>query len=578
MRAITAADYLVEALIANGVSDVFGYQGGMIAYVFDSLGRYRDSISYHSCGSEQGAAFAACAYAQATDGLGVAISTSGPGFTNLLTGVANAWFDSVPVLFVSGNVNTKDKLRDNPFRQNGFQEIQASKMAAPVTKKSVEVELDTAFAACLDDAIETAMSGRMGPVYLDLPINICRETVEFDGIAAFERAPMGRCDVSFVVDALSEAKRPVIIAGAGIAQAGCRDRFRELVHVLGVPVVTTMPGIGLLPSDDQLMLGYIGGTARREAGIALQNADFVLSLGARLCSKQVGHNMTLFAPMAERFIRVDIDEAEFAHQLKDCEQDVLADLRSFIPSLLACMREDDCERRHGDWVRRCSEMRCLLAECDMTSANTMFRDITQMLPDNANVILDVGKNLNYACQSAIVKNGMELFMSAGLGAMGYAIPAAIGAFYGNGHPTYAFTGDGGAQMNIQELNTIAKNGLPVKTFVMNNRALGNILLFQDSYLGARHVATSESEGDYFSCDFTAIAEAYGMEGVKLYGIDGLVDYADLLTNDEPVLFEICYEDCPSMPGIVAGGKYLAEGTGLGLDVITQVKEIMGVKA
>lgn len=579
MRKISVADYFIEFLIANGVTDVFGYQGGMIAYIFDSLGKpqYRNKINYHSCGNEQGAAIAACSYAQASGKLGVAISTSGPGFTNMLTGVANAWFDSIPVLYVSGNVNTKDKRRTSGFRQNGFQEIQAADMAKPVTKKSIEIELYTKYIQCFDDAIRTAMTDRRGPVYLDLPINICREMVEFDTITPYVQPEPCTVEASKYLEELKNFKRPVIIAGAGIKQAGCLKEFRELVNILGIPVVTTMPAIDLLPSDNRYMMGYIGGTARREAGIVLQNADYVISIGTRLCSKQVGHNMALFAPKAKKFIRVDIDHTEFERKLKEDEIEVDANLRTFIPSALHYLKETGYASLHKEWADNCAKICELLKDADMTIANQMYRDITAMLPDDVNFCFDVGKNLTYATQSSIIKDKNQIFFSAGLGTMGYAIPAAIGTHYGNGRPTYVFAGDGGAQMNIQELNTIVKNNIPAKIFIFNNKALGNIRIFQENYLDGHYVATGEKEGDYFSCDFVAIAKAYGLKGVKLDSIEDLKSkYYDLLTNLDAVLFEIEYEDCPAGPGIVAGGEFLKEGSGIDNKTISEINSLMQI--
>ena len=575
MRKISVADYLVEVLIANGVTDVFGYQGGMIAYIFDSLGKYKDRINYHVCGNEQGAAFAACSYSEATGKLGVAISTSGPGFTNLVTGIANAWFDSLPVLFISGNVNTKDKKRGNHFRQNGFQEIQAAAIAEPITKASIEVELDTDYIKCFDEAIALAMQDRRGPVYMDLPINICREMVEFEDITPFAYCDDQKDDdLTPYFRELMKSEKPVIIAGDGINQAACKKVFAELVDMLQIPVVTTMPAMDILPSDSPCRMGYIGGTARREAGIVLQNADFVLSLGTRLCSKQVGHNMSLFAPKAKKFVRVDIDANEFERKLKQDEIELHVNLRHQLQKIKQMLVTEGVENHHEKWSRNCAEIKRILSVCDNTIANDLFANIGKMLPDDCNVILDVGKNLTYAAQSMTVKENTRAFMSAGLGSMGYAIPAAIGAYYGNHKPTYAFTGDGGAQMNIQELNTIVKNNLPIKVFVLNNKALGNITIFQENYLGSRFVATLEKENDYFSCDFARIAEAYGMEGIKISGDKDLQDHSDSLFSNRPVLFEYEYEDCPALPGIVAGGEFLKEGTGLDDDIIQQIKTLL----
>ena len=574
MRKISVADYFVEFLIANGVTDIFGYQGGMIAYIFDSLGKpqYRDKISYHSCGNEQGAAIAACSYAQTSGKLGVAISTSGPGFTNMLTGIANAWFDSIPVLYVSGNVNTKDKKRSSGFRQNGFQEIQAAPMAAPVTKLSEEIELTTNYVECFNNAIEVAMTDRRGPVYLDLPINVCREFVEFETIEPFNMPAIEKYNAEPYLAELNKYEKPVIIAGAGIKQADCLEDFREMVNLLGIPVITTMPAIDLLPSDSPYMMGYIGGTARREAGIVLQNADFVLSLGTRLCSKQVGHNMALFAPKAKKFIRVDIDETEFERKLKPDEFEVKANLRSFMNSAVAFART--YKKQHKQWSMHCTEMHDLLKEVDMTEANQMCREITAMLPNMSNLIFDVGKNLTYATQSSIIKDNSHVLFSAGLGTMGYSIPAAIGAHYGNHKLSYVITGDGGAQMNIQELNTIAKNSIPAKIFVLNNKALGNIRIFQENYLDSHFVATGEKEGDYFSCDFVAIAKAFGLKGIKLNSVYELKNHSDLLFNNDAVLFEIEYEDCPALPGIVAGGEFLKRNTGISNEIIERINYLM----
>ena len=203
-----------------------------------------------------------------------------------------------------------------------------------------------------------------------------------------------------------------------------------------------------------------------------------------------------------------------------------------------------------------------MQKVDITQGNLYMKKITDMLPDDANIVLDVGKNMTYGGQSSRIKNKTEVYMSAGLGTMGYSLPAAIGAYYGNHRPTVAFMGDGGAQMNIQELNTIVKNKLPIKVVVFNNKALGNIRIFQEQYLNSHFVATMESEGDYFSCDFSAIANAYGMDSVTVDDNEELEKLQNKLRNSEPALIEIIYKDCEVLPGIVAGGNYLDEETGI----------------
>ena len=574
MRKISVADYMVEFFIANGVTDVFGYQGGMVCHIFDSLGSYKGRINYHNCGNEQGAAFAACGYAQATGKLGVIITTSGPGFTNALTGLANAWFDSVPVMLISGQVNTKDKKRNYTFRQFGFQEIQAIPMAEPIVKKAYDVDLGMDYIGLLDEAYRIAFTGRKGPVYLDFPINVGREVVNVaDVIAPVVLEDPAPFDAAPYIDQLMSAKKPIIIAGGGINQCRLRDEFRELVDLLRIPVVPTMPGTDLIPTDSLYHVGFLGGTARREAGIVLKNTDFVLSVGTRMCNKAIGYNHEDFIPKATKLIRIDIDTAEYERQLKDCEEDVTADLRSFMASALDYAKKIEGKHDHCSWVNAVNEMRNLMERVDMTFGNDLVKHFTEMMPDNANLALDVGNNLIYGEQSAVVKSGMRIYASNGLGSMGYAIPAALGTAV-TGTPTYVITGDGGAQMNIQELNTIAKLHLPLKVLVLNNHALGHIILFQDHYLDCRRTATTEAGNDYYSCDFAAIAKAYGIRSCKIRCIEELDQYKEELADAEPFLIEAEFEDCSMLPNIHGGLDPLTSGPALPKGLADKVKAIM----
>lgn len=575
MRKIPVADYLIEFFIANGITDVFGYQGGMVCHIFDSLGLYSGRINYHCCGNEQGAAFAACGYAQAMGKLGVVITTSGPGFTNALTGLADAWFDSLPVMLISGQVNTKDKKREYTFRQYGFQEMQTTEIARTIAKQVYEIDNDTDVIAVLDDAYRIAFTGRKGPVFLDFPINIGRNIVEVEDIiqpihletpVSFEATPY--------INQLLAAKKPIILAGAGITQCGVREEFRELVNLLMIPVVPTMPGVDLLPSDSPYHVGFFGGTARREAGIVLKNTDFVLSLGTRLCNKAIGYNHDDFIPKAKKLIRIDIDETEFERQLKDCEEDVVADLRSFIKSALIYARKIIGKHNHTAWVKAVGQMQKVMENVDMTFGNNLVKHFTELLPGKANIMLDVGNNQVYGAQSAIVKNGVRIYASNGLGSMGYSIPAAIGVAIGSGINTYAISGDGGAQMNIQELNTIAKKHLPIKILILNNRALGHIILFQEHYLDNRFVATTEANNDYYSCDFVAIGKAYGIRSYVIHDISELDDYKGELTDDLPLIIEVEFENCPMLPNIHGGMDPLTNGPTLPLDLVDKVKDIM----
>ena len=574
MRKIPVADFIVEFFIANGVTDVFGYQGGMVCHIFDSLRAYKDKINYHSCGNEQGAAFAACGYAEATGKLGVVITTSGPGFTNTLTGLANAWYDSVPVMLISGQVNTKDKRRDYSFRQYGFQEIDAVPMAAPIVKKAYDIDLGMDYVELLDEAYKIAFSGRKGPVYLDFPINVEREILEVDDvIAPVEFEALASFDAAPYIDQLLAAEKPIIIAGGGINQCGIRDEFRELIDLLKIPVVPTMRGTDLIMSDSPYHVGFLGGTARREAGIVLKNTDFVLSLGTRMCNKAIGYNHEDFIPKAAKLIRVDIDTTEFERQLKSCEEDVVADLRPFVLSALEYAKKIEGKHDHTPWVKAVGDMQKLMERVDMTFGNDLVKHFSTLMPEKAYISLDVGNNLIYGEQSAVVKAETRMFASNGLGSMGYAIPAAIGMALTK-TPTYVVTGDGGAQMNIQELNTISKLHLPVKILVLNNHVLGHIILFQDHYLDCRRTATTEAGGDYYSCDFTAIAKAYGIRSCKISDIEELDQYKAELIDAEPYLIEVEFEDCSMLPNIHGGLDPLTNGPELPKALADKVRAIM----
>lgn len=574
MRQISTADYLVEFFIANGITDVFGYQGGMVCHLFDSLGMYKDRIHYHCCCNEQGAVFAACGYAQSTGRLGVCITTSGPGFTNALTGLADAWFDSLPVMLISGQVNTKDKKRNFNFRQYGFQEMQTVELARTISKKAYEIDNNTDVIDVLEDAYKTAFYGRRGPVFLDFPINIGRNVVEVsDSINAVVLDDPIDFNAAQYIDQLMSAKKPIIIAGAGITQCGLRREFRELIALLRIPVVPTMPGVDLITSDSPYHVGFLGGTARREAGIVLKNTDFVLSLGTRMCNKAIGYNHNDFIPKAAKLIRVDIDTTEFERQLKDCEEDVVADLRPFIISALKYAKKIDGTHDHTPWVKAVCEMQKLMAPVDITFGNKLIKHFTELMPDNSNITLDVGNNQVYGVQSSVIKKNTRIYASCGLGSMGYAIPSAIGVAVGSKNRTYAITGDGGGQMNIQELNSIAKMGLPVKILVLNNHALGHIILFQEHYLDERLVATSEKNNDYYSCDFVAVAKAYGIRAYKIHEIAELDNYKTVIEDMKPALFEVDFENCPMLPNIHGGLDPLTNGPELSGELIDKINSL-----
>jgi acetolactate synthase-1/2/3 large subunit len=566
------SDFIVEFLISKGVTDVFGYQGGMITYLFDAFKRHEDKIKYHIPYNEQGASFAACGYAQSSGKLGFAFVTSGPGFTNLATGIANAYFDSIPTMFISAQVNFKDKRHGAPYRQKGFQEINAPEIAKPMVKKSYDIETGDQIYSSLLEAYNIAMGGRKGPVFLEIPINVFRDQIDVPGFDVSKEIISDDSLFSKALHELSEAKRPLIIAGAGIDQSGTRDLFRRFVNLYQVPVVTTLPGIDILPDDSDFKFQYIGASGRRLPNLLLTQADYVLTIGTRLSTRQVGHHLECFAPLA-KLTRIDIDENEFARKIKEDEFQIHSDIKPFLEYALNNSFQYTKEDR-SSWGKTCRELRTILEPFDKSEGNKFMEKITSLLPENSNIVLDVGKNEIWGAQSSKIKKDTRAYLSTGLGSMGYSLPAAIGAYYGNGNPTFSFNGDGGIQMNIQELQTISENRLPIKIFVLNNRALGMITLFQDQYFDSRYVADKDSVGDYHSAKISKIAEAYGIKGISLRSIDDIENYRDELQNSDPVLFEynINNDDEPILPGIPAGSDPLTNGPSLPESDVTRIKK------
>ena len=330
----------------------------------------------------------------------------------------------------------------------------------------------------------------------------------------------------------------------------------------------------MLATSNLYNCGFIGATGRREAGLILKNSDLVLSLGTRLCSKQLGHNLANFAPSAI-LIRVDIDTTEFSRKVKNDEYELNVDLASLIRGLSMRLRNGIISvTKHKNWVEQCQQIKELLRPFDISDGNRIVSEITSLFPDESNIVFDVGKNMQYSGQSTFVSNKTDIYMSAGLGSMGYSIPAAIGAYLGNCKHTFSFNGDGGALMNIQELNTIAKAKIPIKIFVLNNKALGNIRLFQEAYLDNRYVGTTEECGDYFSTNFVKVSEGFGIKGLKLSSIEDLIKRKELLLDNNPYLFEIDYKDCPSLPGIVACGDFVNGGPSLPDEIKEQLNAII----
>lgn len=506
-------DYIVNFLIEKGIYDVFGYPGGMVTHLMDSFEKRKLEIHAHVNYHEQGAAFAACGYAQSSGKPGVAYATSGPGATNLITGICNAYFDSIPVLFITGQVNTFETKGDLGIRQRGFQETDIVSMVTGVTKLAVRIEQAEQIKYYLEKAWNICLSGRKGPVLLDIPMNIQRAEVDPDSLLGYDEEPIKKRDIPIqeVIEMIKDSNRPCIVAGAGIKSKEDIEAFKKVVSLYKIPVVTSLPGIGVLGYDNPYYFGFLGAYGNRYANFILAKADLIITIGTRLDIRQTGAIRENFGANS-KLIRIDIDEEELNYHVRPEEMTVCCSASEML-DILKQYGENESDRT--EWLDVCEKIRKTLKGIDDTRANVLVQKLSMYSRENCVITTDVGQNQVWVAQSFLMKENQQMLFSAGHGAMGYSLPAAIGAYYGTGQPVICFNGDGGFQMNLQELQFIARERLPIQIIILNNYALGMIRHFQEMYFNSQFAQTVE-EGGYKVPSFEKLAWAYGIEYKKVY--------------------------------------------------------------
>lgn len=546
------SDYLVEFLAKEKIRYVFGITGGAIVHIFDSIGKNK-KIDYVCLQHEQAAAMAADAYARVTGGLGAAMATSGPGATNLITGVACAYYDSIPAIFITGQVATFRLKKDSGVRQIGFQETDIVEMFRPITKYAVLVDDEKRIRYELEKAVYIARSGRTGPVLIDIPDNIQRMDIVPDKLEAYvppERKHGSSVldkQIEKVIELIVKAKRPVIIFGSGVKLAKAGKKAIKFVKMLKFPFVLTWGALDIFDHGG-LNAGGFGTVSPRPGNFAVQNSDLIIAIGARLDTHAAGSPFSSFARKAKKIV-LDIDKEEtdkfkrFGMHVDICiNSDALAFLEAINKRLKKVKTQNIAE-----WVKAIDTWKrkypiCLpeyLDQKEGVNSYVFLKVLSEESSEGDVIIADTGGNLAQTMQSYRPKAKQMLFSAFNHSPMGYSLPASIGASFADSRRrVICLAGDGGIQMNIQELATIAKHELPVKIFVFNNKGYGMIKQTQDDWLESRYEASSVHTGIAVP-DFIKVARGYGLRAEKISSHRNMREkIRKVLKNNKSVLCDV----------------------------------------
>ncbi len=551
---ITVAEALIRCLEQENVELIFGYPGGAILPVYDAL--YGSSIKHVLVRHEQGAVYAADGYARVTGKVGVCLATSGPGATNLVTGIANAYMDSVPMVVFTGQVPTSQVGTD------AFQEVDITGITLPVTKHNYLVKDPKQLPSIVKKAFHIASSGRPGPVLIDLPKDVAKAKIKFKYPTNIELTgykPTYKGHPSMVQQAaglIMKAKRPVIYAGGGVRISNASPELLELAETISAPVVHTLMGLGCLPGDHPLFLGMLGLHGTKYANLAVTECDCLIAVGARFDDRVVSR-ISGFAPSA-KIVHIDIDPAEIGKNVR-IHLPIVGDVKTVLGAILPLLEKKD----NSQWVERVQQLKKehpLRYEHDgVLKPQFVTEKLNEYKPSNSIVVTDVGQHQMWAAQYMRFKEPRCFLSSGGLGTMGYCLPAAIGAQLGApGRTVILVAGDGGLQMTMQELGTAAEQKLPLKIFILNNKRLGMVRQLQEFYCNKKYIAVDFQ----FDLDFAALGKVYGMESYTVETPEQLVELLpQTLASPGPVMVNCLVDADENVLPMVLTGTNINEAIG-----------------
>ena len=543
---LKGARILIEELIRQGVDTVFGYPGGAVLNIYDELYQCRDRIHHVLTAHEQGAAHAADGYARASGKVGVVIATSGPGATNLVTGIANAYLDSVPLIAITGNVATEALGRDS------FQEVDIVSITQPVEKHNFMVKDVSELEQTIKEAFLIANSGRKGPVLIDIPKDVQVNECEY-GVAVLPKMPEKAelpYDEEGVIKLLNSAKKPFIYAGGGIIACGGEDYLRAFAEKLNAPVAVSMMGRTAFPDSHPLSLGLVGMHGSYQAAKVQSECDLMLAVGVRFSDRATG-NLSAYTKNC-RIIHVDIDKAELGKNLSP-DFSVQADVKKWMKSVLPKLKE----RKNPEWWKEIeSYEKVTNLEKDAFHPKNILETVRRFTKDETVVATDVGQHQMWTAQYYRFEKPGTFLTSGGLGTMGYGMGAAIGAcFAKNKEETVLITSDGSFSMNCNELCTAVKEGLPITIVLLNNQVLGMVRQWQTAFFGERYSATILDRGT----DFVKLIEAYGGKGFSIHKLSELEKALEERKNIAgPVLLDCHIDKDEKVLPMIPPGKSVAD--------------------
>lgn len=552
---IRVADYIMKRIAEEGVSHLFYVPGGQCVYLCDALRRSEEltPIAMHH---EQAAAMAALAYSEYTNNLGACLVTTGCAGTNTLTGVLHAWQDSIPMIVISGQQNYENTIKASglSLRQVGIQEADTERIVSPITKYAVTVPDASEIAYHIDKAIYFAREGRKGPVWLDVPLNVQNAMVDEDKLNRFIPDKLSYNlsdmtsdeDIFYVIEAIKNAKRPILHIGYGVRSASAINEMRKLVYLTHIPVTFSRRTYDMMPFDAPYNMGVLNGAAggQRYANFAVQNSDLLISVGSRLCKDTIGGNAETFAREA-KIIVVDIDEQEHQKKGVDIDKLIVSDAKDFFLKMNSYLEKTKSVITSNEWIDKCKHWKDIFDDYsnaytsnDLLDAKYAMRKVTESMPMGSVVVSDAGFTGAAATACSIFKEGDGLVHSFAQGEMGFSIPGACGVAASTDKPVIAFEGDGSLMMNLQELQTIVRNNYNIKIVIINNNGYSGVRHGQKAHFRGKSIGTDSSNGLDFP-DFGKVAGAFGIDYSKVDNLEDLQkSISKLYSKDTPYILEI----------------------------------------